>query len=116
MIYIIRGLEHYFPPMNSLSEQKCAMHRIMKEPYSLTARQYVAYLIDLNEYLASLLGATLTDNIGVTELNQIFLNSMPIRWSKQAYVQGFDCESIIFKKAVNMFDRMEISELGRHQP
>ena len=31
-------------------------------------------------------------------------------WSKQAYVQGFDCESITFEKDVNMFDRMEISE------
>ena len=35
---------------------------------------------------------------------------MPNSWSKQAYVQGFDCESITFKEAVNMFDCMEISE------
>ena len=35
---------------------------------------------------------------------------MPTRWSKQAYVQGFDCESIKFKKAVHMFERMKISE------
>ena len=35
---------------------------------------------------------------------------MPNSWSRQAYVQGFYCESITFKKAVNLFDRMEISE------
>ena len=35
---------------------------------------------------------------------------MPNIWSKQAYVQGFDFESITFKKSVNMFERMEISE------
>ena len=35
---------------------------------------------------------------------------MPNRWSKQAYVQVFDCESITFKKVVNMVDSMEISE------
>ena len=28
----------------------------------------------------------------------------------QAYVQGFDCEFISFKKVVNMFDGMEIIE------
>ena len=35
---------------------------------------------------------------------------MPNMWSKQAYVQGFDCESILFKNAVNVSDRMEIAE------
>ena len=35
---------------------------------------------------------------------------MPIIWYKQAYVQGFDCESITLKKLVNMFERKEISE------
>ena len=28
-------------------------------------------------------------------------------WSKQPYVQGFDCGSITFKKAINMFDPMK---------
>ena len=35
---------------------------------------------------------------------------MPDRWSNQAYVKGFDCESITLKKAVNMIEPMEISE------
>ena len=29
---------------------------------------------------------------------------MPKIWSKQAYIQGFDYESISFKKDVNMFE------------
>ena len=65
-------------------------------------------MVDLNEYLESVPGADLTDKIGVTKLNEILLNSIPNSWSKQAYVQGFYCESITFKKAVNMFDCMEI--------
>ena len=56
------------------------------------------------------MGATLNDNIGVTELNKTLLNIMPIIWSRQDYVQGFDYESITFKKTVNMFEHMEISE------
>ena len=35
---------------------------------------------------------------------------MPNIGSKQAYVQGFDCESTLFKKAVNMFEHMKIAE------
>ena len=35
---------------------------------------------------------------------------MPNSWSNQDSVQGFDCESISFKKAVNMFEIMEIDE------
>ena len=30
--------------------------------------------------------------------------------SKQAYVQGFHCETITFKKYVSMFEQMEITE------
>ena len=36
------------------------------------------------------------DKIGVTELNEIILNSMPNSWSKQAYIQEFDSEYISF--------------------
>ena len=35
---------------------------------------------------------------------------MPNIWSKQAYVQGFDCKYILFKNSVNMFESMEIEE------
>ena len=67
-------------------------------------------LINLNECFASFLGATLYDKIDVNELYDIILNSIPNSWSKQAYVQGFYCESILLKNAVKMFERMEIAE------
>ena len=35
---------------------------------------------------------------------------MPNSGSKQAYVQGFDCEYISFKIDVNVFERMYIAE------
>ena len=80
------------------------MHSGMKKPRVLPVRRYAALLIDLNECSAYFLGATLNDKIGVTKLNEILLNSMPNSWSIQAYVQGFDCDSITFKKAINMFE------------
>ena len=77
---------------------------------SLNVRHYVLHLIGQNEYLVSFPGATLNDNIGVTKLNEILLNSMHNSQSKHADIQGFDCESINFKKYVNMFEHMEINE------
>ena len=64
---IIKGLVQYFPPVNSLSEQKRSMRHGVKKPRALTVRRYTARLIDLNEYLASFPEATLNDKIGVTE-------------------------------------------------
>ena len=64
----------------------------------------------MNEYLASFPGANLANNIDVTELTDITLNRIPNSRSKQPYVQGFDCKSIQYKKAVNIFERMEITE------
>ena len=52
-------------------------------------------MVDINEYLAALPGAKASNKIGETELNVIFLNSMPNIRSKKAYVQDFDCDSII---------------------
>ena len=60
----------------------------------------------LNEYLSDFLGATASENIGETELNEILLNGVPNGWSNQVYVQGFDCEYKTFFKAFNIFERM----------
>ena len=80
----------------------------MRKPCGLKVIKYVNHLIVLNKYLDYFPGANMTDKIGVTEKNENLLNSMPNIWSKQVYGQGFDCESITFKKDVNMFERMDI--------
>ena len=86
------------------------MHRGMSKLHDLKVRRHTARFIDLNQYLALLPGSTFTDKIGVTELNEILLNSMPNRWIRQAYVQGFEYENILFKESVKMFERMLITE------
>ena len=52
----------------------------------------------------------MNDKVSVTKLNEILPNSTPNVWYIQVYVQGFDCEYITFKIAVNMFESMDISE------
>ena len=79
--YYIKGLALYFYRVYSLSKQKHAMRRGMKKLQSLKVINYMARLIDLNEYLVSFPGANLADKIGITELNEIILNRMPNHWS-----------------------------------
>ena len=81
----------------------------MGNPRELKVRCNSDCLTDLNDYLAAFQGAKASDNIGENNSNEIFLNSMPNRWSKQAYVQGFDCETIT-EKSVDIFELIEILE------
>ena len=63
-------------------------------------------MIDINEYLDAFPGAKASKNINGTGFNEIILNITSNAWSKKAYVQGFDCETINFEKAINMFKQM----------
>ena len=76
LVAIIFGLGTHFFHFHALSKQKCAMHRGMRKPHGLKVRRYVARLIDLKEYLASLPGKNLTLKIGIMELNERVLNSI----------------------------------------
>ena len=70
------------------------MRRGMRNPRRLKEWRYASCLTELNEYLDSFPGEKLTDKIGMKDLSGNLLNIMPNSWSKQAYVQGFDFESI----------------------
>ena len=100
---IILWLALYFFPVKLLSNQKRAMRCGIRKQCRLKVRRYKASLINLDEYLALLLGEKRPHKIGVTELNGIIINSMPNSWIKQVYVQGYDCESVTVSKSVNMF-------------
>ena len=91
---IIFGLGTYFSAVNMLSQKTCEMRRRTMNPLELNFRCYNARLIYLNEYLSAFRGARARDKIGVMELNEIHLNSIPNLWSKKGYVHGFDCETI----------------------
>ena len=94
-------------PINKLSKQTHVMRCGMRKPPSLKVIPYSARLIDINKFLAVFPGAKASYKICVTEINKLLLNRMLNIWSKQAYVQGFDSESMIFKISVNIFERME---------
>ena len=78
----------------------------MRKPGGLKLRWYAAHLIYLNDYLSVFSGEKTSGFFCEMELNEILLNIMPNNWIKQAYVQGFYCESITFKSDVKIFERM----------
>ena len=84
---------HYFP-VHFMSQKNRVIQRGMRNPSGLKVRCYTARLVGLNEYIAAFPGANSSDNICETDLNEILLNSISNEWIKQAYVQGFGCETI----------------------
>ena len=72
------------------------VRRRIRNLRGLKLRPHADLLIDLNYYFALFPGDKLGENIVMTELNEILLNSMLKSWRKKAYVQVFDWESIIF--------------------
>ena len=71
------GFSVVFFPVDSLSKQKREIRRCMKNPRNLILSRYASRFIGLNGYLDSFIGATMDDKMGVTELNEVSLNSMP---------------------------------------
>ena len=69
------------------------MRRKMRNPRKLKVRWYAVHLIDFNEYLDAYLEQSKVIFLEM-ELNEILLNSVSNILIRQAYVQGFDCESI----------------------
>ena len=85
----------FYPHKLTFKTESCNAP-LYKNRFSLKVRRYAARLIDLNGYLAYFPGATMADKMGITELIEILLNSIPNSWYKQAYVQGFDCETVLW--------------------
>ena len=79
---IIKGLASCCLPVHFISKQKRTMRLGTRKPCGFKVRCYATILIDLNDYLDYLSGDKLSGKIGVTELNEILLNSMPNSWSK----------------------------------
>ena len=94
---IILGLSAHFYLVYMLSTQKRAMRRRTRKPCGLKIRVYTDRKIDLNKYLDVLPGAKEIEKTCETDLDEMFLNSMTNIWSRQAYMQGFDCEPIALK-------------------
>ena len=107
---IIKGLALPPPPVISLLKQKkCDAPQNEETARFKSKRPHISFN-RLEQVLGFPPWGYIVWKIGVTELNEILLNSMPTSWSKQAYVQGFDGESILLKKEVKKFERMEIAE------
>ena len=63
-------------------------------------------MVDINEYFTVFPGGKASDNLFLDRNKKTILNSITNGCSKQAYVQGFYCETIQFKIALNMFECM----------
>ena len=68
----------------------------MKKPHSFKVRRYTYFMVGINKYLSIFSGSKAIDKVREMDFNEILLNIMPNRWSRQSYVQVLDCETIAF--------------------
>ena len=93
-----------------MSKQKRAILCGMSKPRGLKNRRYADCLIDLNEYLDFIFGLSLSETIGVTELNENCLTVCLVFGASKGMCRVSTASLLLFKKSVNMFERMDISE------
>ena len=86
------------------------MLRGRRNPHELKVNNYLALIVKLNDYLAIFPGSKEGDKLRETELNVIILHSILNGCTRQDCGQIFDFEVVTLKKAINMFDHMEVSE------
>ena len=78
------------------------MRRVMRKLLGLEVIRYAGHLVDLDDYLASFPENTLSDKIGVIELNKHFLNIMPNSLVIKRMCRSLNV-NIFHLKSVNMF-------------
>ena len=108
--FIQEGLLDYFFPINTLSEQKRAMWRVMHKPWDHPFNCFAARLTELNDYLPLFPGSSSVNKIPLEDLNDILLHAVPKGWAKQAYIQGWNFEMKSYKATWKLFKRMEVAE------
>ena len=78
----------------------------------MKVRRYDDRMIDPNDYLDESPRTKASYNNVEVVLEKHILNSMPNRCSKQAYVQGFDFETITFKNMSKCLNTWKLRKLS----
>ena len=82
------------------------MHLAMHKPRELPFKWFVAHFTELDNYLPLFTGLSASKNIPPEELNNILLHTIPNDWKKQAYLQGWDFDTKVYKATCDLFKRM----------
>ena len=86
------------------------MGHAMRKPQDIQLKRSSAQLTELNNYLPRFPGSRNSKKMGLEELNEILLQSVPSSWARQAYIWGWDFKGRTYKDTCDMFERMEIAE------
>ena len=65
------------------------MWHVMMNLCNISVKKFDTRLMDINEYLSLFPGSDNMKKIVYEEMNEILLHTVPIVWTKQAYLKGF---------------------------
>ena len=99
-----------FFPQKALQDQKRWMRRFLKKPIDMPVQEYIACVIEINNYLEEfpplITGGNAT-KLPYNELLDLLEFGIPIKWQRQIQVQNFEPTSKTLRKLQDFCKRLE---------
>ena len=97
-------------PKKALVTQLRHMRRFLRKPYTMSVRDYVARVVEINSYLTEFppINATTPSAVlGEAELLDILEFGVPLTWQKTMVLHGFDPSEGTIKQFTEFCERLE---------
>jgi hypothetical protein len=87
------------------------MRRFLKKPYKMSIQDYVARIVEMNEYLPLMpeIGGNPPDKLPEDELLELLEFSLPEKWQVAMLLQDFDPADHSLDKFVAFCTRLEMA-------
>ena len=99
-------------PQKGLQDQKRWMRRFLKKPRDMPVREYIARVIEINNYLEEFPPVTIGGNatkLPDDELLDLLEFGIPIKWQRQMQVQNFEPTAGTLREFQDFCERLEIA-------
>ena len=108
---VIFALSKYVFPAKAVKLQRRAMTYQMRKPPTVTIREYVNRMVELNDYLREFPNVDPDKHLfDDSSLLAIIEYGLPNSWNKEMFRQGFDPIEHTIEEVVEMCERMEQAE------
>ena len=108
----LRGLQEHVFPRKALMNQKRFMRHFLRKPFSMTIREFINRLVEINEYLTYFPPFNQENKLPVEELMDIAEFAVPSQWQKAMVLHGFDPTEHTPSEFVEFGERLEYAEAG----
>ena len=100
---------HVFP-VRALAKQKRYMRRFIRKPQEMSAREFLACVLEMNEELTEIPPYANNQSLEKDEMQEIAEFALPVKWQKAMVEHNFDCAQKTFDEIIDFSERQETLE------